>query len=249
MHDTTQCQICQKPLGQESRDQGFSVCHAHRVCVMCDKTLLAPEVALCLKRASESSDGAPYEPIHPRCQVRLSRPTDPTLSIKQSDFDFLNLLRLMVVPNPNLSDITNCQNAMIQSDRLREFLISQMDWDGVYSHLKMLEACVAAVSIAIKQDHSQLKKRSEAREAEKAKVAAREARTSSRPTSTPTTDPGELQLATFMELHAIAERKTALKLMRDKNKAVAAWIKAGVPEKMALEMVTKNLIEQGRLSK
>jgi hypothetical protein len=48
-HTWTSCQICKKPLGQESRDLGYPLCHTCRKCASCGTETLPSESIYCLE--------------------------------------------------------------------------------------------------------------------------------------------------------------------------------------------------------
>jgi hypothetical protein len=237
---------CTKPLGQESQDLGFLTCHEHRTCAKCGLEMRPAEIKWAVDKSIESEEPLKCEVLaHARCVI-LETPSisqDPTLSIKQSHYDYLNLIRLMVEPDLNLSIQTNEQTAMIQSTRL----LTEMDFDHLYVALKKLEACVAQVSIALSQDRKKLKERASERERESFKRAQSEARTSARPSGKPANDEKEIMLAAFMERNAIADRSIAIKIKRDRDKAILALVAMGIPEAIAQESVDKDLTKRGIL--
>ena len=245
---TSECVLCQKPLGQESKDLGYLTCKDHRSCLKCHEPLNAQEVKWCYDTYNELvSDGcetATLDLIHPRCVV-VERPTldkDPTLAIKQSEFDFLNLIRLSVIPDISLSLTTNENNAMIQSSKL----IKDWDFDKTYAHLKMLEACVAQVSIAVSQNKEQRKKLEEHRDKEQKKKAQKEALTSSRPVTKSADDIKEEQLGLFMQNFGFKSRKTALTQWALREKSVKGFVACGIAEVEARKLVDATLLENVR---
>lgn len=245
----SECIICGKPLGQDSKDARHRTCHDHRACIKCNLPLHPREIQLAHDRVIEdSADISTIQLIHTRCEV-VDKPAaqDSVLSIKQSEYDFLNMLRLMCTPNRELSGVTNENNAMIQSSRL----IADMDFDSRLLHLKMMEACVAQVSIALRTDKSYRKEAFKEREEREKKLAEKQKLVSSspKPPKVAAVDPEEIALGTFMELHGLTERKTAQSAMRDMWKAVKGLTACGIPEPMARENVVKQMVLQGRLKK
>lgn len=249
-----ECAICQKPLGSESRDLQYRVCHEHRKCVRCMDDLYPREIELCWARLIEESTEIEkpigeclehFRPIHPRCEAveRASANPDPTLSIKQSEYDFLNLLRLALIGDPELSVETNENNAMMASERL----IKDMDWDATYLHLKKLEACIAVVSIAVAPTRKELKAHIAERESHRARVAKKEEATSSRPVGKKPDEASEVLLAEFMRLNNIQSREAAKKLKRDRDKAILALTSLGIPEGVAQSSVDADLAKRGLL--
>ena len=235
----TECIVCKAPLGQDSKDQDYRVCLAHRQCENCGLELAASEVRLCHTISIEQSE--PISILHARCNSRfsLSIATDPTLTVKQSYFDWLNTIRLMVEPNMELNKSTNESNALVYHSRF----IAEMSHDQVFAHIGMLEACVMQSRLAISKDKELLKKRADAREEVKFAQAKKQAETSSRPTSTSANDNNEATLALFMANFGIISRKVALKLQRDRDKAAASLAKCGIPSNLAKEQADKILLD------
>lgn len=246
IYDTCIVPTCAKPLGQESKDLDYRVCQEHRVCPICAGTIPPSDIRWAHDKSIADEDS--LDLMCARCRIghkSMDPQSDPTLSVKQSYYDWLNSIRLMVEPNMELSQTTNENNAIIQSRRV----ISDMTWDQKYDHLKMLEACVANVSLALAQDRKQLQEKADAREREKKAEAKLEAKTSSRPVAKDPHDESEILLAAFMEKNGIKDRKAAMKLKRDRDKAIIALVNMGVPENAAQASVDKDLVKQGLLKK
>ena len=259
----SQCQFhsCGKPLGHESKESGWYTCHEHRTCSICNGPLLPVDVRIAFESLGESFEETPktLELIHSRCAIASRRletlDSDPTLSIKQSTFNLLNAARLMVDPDMNLSIITNENNAILRSTDFCNSLLAtsnpigtpvhEMSFDAIYVHQKMLEACLAAVSLLVaKQDRGAIKARADAREAEKFKAAVKEAKTSARPTSKPATDSTETMISEFMDLFQIKERKVAMDLKKRRDKAIEALVKLGIPQGAAITACNKDIAKE-----
>lgn len=243
--DFTECVVCLKALGQESRDMRFRTCRDHRACSVCGSSLTAREIEWCHAHL----EGEPIEKLiltHMRCSiVTHSASDDPTLSVKQSDLDYLNILRLMVVPDSDLNIVTNENNAMIQSARL----ISSMNFDQKLMHLKMLEACVAQCSVTIRTSPEYRKDLALEKQRGTEKRAKLESITSSRPAGKSLDAPEEIALGTFMEMHGLSERTLAKKILSDRNKAINSLVGLGIPEALARENVNATLVKKGILKK
>lgn len=243
--DFTECVICMAPLGQESRDMRFRTCRQHRACSVCGFTLTAREIEWCHAQL----EGEPIGKLiltHMRCSiVTHSASDDPTLSVKQSDLDYLNILRLMVVPDSDLNIVTNENNAMIQSARL----IQSMSFDQKLMHLKMLEACVAQCSVTIRTSPEFRKDLALERQKVTEKKARVESITSSRPTSKSADAPEEIALGTFMEMHGLSERTSAKRIYSDRNKAINSLVGLGIPETIAREQINATLVKKGILKR
>jgi hypothetical protein len=240
---------CKKPLGQESRDLDYRVCHEHRICPICNEILPPHEVQRChseMLEALETDTSASLDLRHARCKVLSLGNVDQTLAVKESYLNFLNQIRLCLVPDLALSEQTNTNNAMIASTRL----VHDMDNDMRYMHLKMLEACVANVNLALSQDKKKLKEAADLREARKFAKAQKDALLNQANTApAKRDDAGELALATFMKDNDIAERKNAMKIIKDYNKGVAGLCAIGVSDELARKQFTEMLISQGRVKK
>lgn len=235
-----ECLTCSKPLGQDSKDLGIRFCHEHRKCSKCSGDLSAKELDWCLNHSiedypieitvkdflqlyKEKDPSAILTIVHPRCSAieHKTMDQDPTLTIKKSEYDYLNLIRLSFVPNPDLGLTTNENNAMIGCTQL----IGQMDFDQKLLFIRMMEACAAQASIAVKQDPKWRKDALTVRENQRQKQAEQEKKTSARPFSKPATDTEELLLAKFMEDHGVTERKVAMKIRAQIEKAVESMCK------------------------
>ncbi len=235
---------CAAPLGHESKENGFLTCHDHRACAFCGLEVSAPEIRNCFSLALDNGDGENSDSIeikHARCSL-ATKPNsefDPTLTLKQSFYDRLNLARLMVDPDMELAISTNENNAMLRHTTF----IACMTHDQLYAHQKMLEACLANVSLAIQTDKKELKKRADVREEKFLKAAKREAATSSRPVGKPADDPVEQSLAEFMTNFGFKSRKLALSKQKDRDKAVEQLMKIGIPSALAKANADKMLLD------
>lgn len=266
--EISECQFhqCNKPIGHDSKEAGWVTCSLHRNCIICGLPLQPKDARIAFDRFSDESieSDNTLELIHPRCAIVSRRlehlESDPTLSIKQSTFNLLNASRLMVDPDMALSIATNENNAMLRS---REFCtglletsnpsgtpVHLMVFDAIYAHQKMLEACLAAVSLLVaKQDRPAIKARADAREAVAFKKATQESKTSTRPAAKKPDDNTEVKLSAFMELFQIKERKIAQDLKRRRDKAIDAFVKCGVSQSNAITMANETLIKDRNLKK
>ncbi len=254
---------CSKPLGAETKDLDYRVCQGHRECSICGKELLPIDVQIAHERFLESRDADDsLELAHSRCLIAQKKlgtlESDPTLTIKQSTYNLLNAARLMVDPDMALGIQTNEKNASIRS---REFCLGlrnpdtegnpsqgleDLDFDKIYVHLKMLESCVETVSYFIAtQDRKAIKARADLREAEKFKKATTAAKTSTRPAAKVNQPEAseEVELAKFMELFSVKERKVALELKRNRDKAIQALVKMGFPLEPAIQKCNEDMLK------
>lgn len=247
MDNPTQCTFvnCKNVLGNESRELGYYLCHEHRKCSKCSQELRPEHTKLWFEMQSESTDN--IDVTHPRCSVTY-RPTmndDPSQSIKQSEYDYLNMIRLSVEPDKNLSEETNENNSLIHTGRF----VDQMDWDSRYLYMKKLEACLARVQISLNCDKKKIKERLDAREQVKFEEAKVQSRVSSKPVSIPVTDENEILLAAFMERNGITDRKTAIKKARERQKLIEHLTKSGFPLTEATRMIDLEMEQQASARK
>ena len=247
---TDSCQICQAPLGQDSKDSDFILCHSCRKCSHCELPLTAREIKWCFDKWAETAELNPrpdLEVTHVRCSSSsLSAANDPILTMRASEFDRINMFRLMFEPDLALSDTTNENNTMIHTRRF----IEHMDHERMLTFLKKLEAACEQVRIIVGTSRRDLQRLADKRDKEKEKAAKKEALTSSRPASKTVDDPEEIAIGTFMEMHGLKERKTAMKIWRDRNKAIKALMSVSkLPETAVIDMVNADLVKNGVLPK
>lgn len=88
----SECSICNRPLGQESKDLGYLVCHDHRLCTVCNIDVSPHEVIYCLTNKVNVT--------HARC---LSFTEVPQV---QSQLDLLNLRRLLTETCVRISELS-----------------------------------------------------------------------------------------------------------------------------------------------
>ncbi len=247
----TECLICKKTLGADSREAGFMFCHDHRKCSICDGELNSNEARWCLKsylekyekldfKEGEAIDYSVITIVHPRCKA-----INHTVSISDSELDYLNLCRLLVTPNTDLSAVSNENIAMNASARL----LKDMNHEQKLLHITMMQACIAQAQIIVKQDKEYKKDGLAEREKKHFDKARREAITSTRPATKTSEDSEELQLGHFMELHEITERKLGLEYMKKYNNGVKQFLKIGMAEQVARDMSIKALIDGGFIKK
>lgn len=238
---------CGAPLGHDSKEQGYLVCLTHRICPLCEKDLTATEVEICWRSAQKDDPANPYLSLdlrHARCVILTSGSLDPTLTIKQSEYDRLNAARLMVDPDMNLSIACNENNALLRAQAFASSLVENMSFDKAYVHLKMLEACVAAVNVFIaKQDRAAIKARASERESVNFKKAQAEALTSSRPTGKSINDLDEIELGKFMVEFNIKDRKVAHALKKTRDKAILSLTKLGIPMQLAITNCNADMLK------
>lgn len=237
---------CGKPLGAESRDLDYRLCHEHRKCYSCQHPLHWKEIHTLLDELTENGSILELERIqHARC-VLVNMPNgneDPSILVRQSYLDRLNQARLLILPNADLSIDTNEK----QADILTGPLIAGMTLDQQIVFMKRMEAIVAHVSIALSKNRVRIKEVLEEREKGRAQKAKQERETSSRPVSKSSDDLVEVMLAAFMQRNGIVERKVALKVMRDRMKAIDGLTSVGMSKDMAEKAVDAQFVKMGKM--
>ncbi len=244
--EVTECLICKSPLGQESRDMDYRLCHDHRRCIICGDTLKPREIAAAQRECEESySDLAnlPALLAHPRCQAptRANANQDPDCIIKQSYLDYLNNIRLLWEADTDLSPETNEQAASLAAARL---LVNQ-PLEKIYLHLARMQAAVAHISVALAKDRNKIKEVLDKREGKKFEKAKLEAATSARPVEK--VSESEILLAEFMKINGIKERTVGKQLWAKRRTAIGHFVKLGFTEADAQAAVDKMMMENGSL--
>jgi hypothetical protein len=150
--NVSRCWQCDKPLGQESRDLGYIVCHAHRTCSKCGTNCQAVEIQWCYEND--------YPIAHSRClSLNLPKEVVPT--------DLMNMLTKLVWPDPQLSPETNVKTAELTSEQLFARQVHQQSIDEAYVTMKMLQAAAAIYSFKLQKDRTKIEKDIDDRERKK----------------------------------------------------------------------------------
>ena len=176
--------------------------------------------------------------------VAFQAPADPLVTVRQSWIDRMNNIRLMIEPNMDVSQDTNERSAPLFMLRA----VHGLSLEEQFMTLHMLESCVAALSITIRQNPKAKELKANLEKLEKQREKAnKEALTSSRPVGKPATDQDELSLGLFMQANGLKDRKIALTVRKDRDKAIKQWVAMGVPEADAYNKVCEVLMAAGRL--
>lgn len=96
-----ECKRCKAPLGKESRDSGYHFCHKCRICTVCNNSVSPSESASALTDS---------ETIHVRCMARPPFHSENN-EVTPEQLEYLNMYRLMMVPDIALSEQSNSQIA------------------------------------------------------------------------------------------------------------------------------------------
>ena len=240
----TECIICERTLGEDSRSSGVMFCHDHLKCEICGDEISPSEAKWCYRRWYDlTSDPRDKENIKniTRVHTRCTIPQEMTVPIKQTDLDFLNLIRLLVIPDMDLDQNSNekiAYNASVQ-------LIKNMNIEQTFIYMKKIESCLAQIQVARAQNPS-LRKTIDAERTVKART---ESVGSAKSSSATPKSAKEVELSTFMELHGLEDRKEASEVLKERNKAIKSMMAAGFQEEQAREMTNAMLLEQGRIKK
>lgn len=249
--------ICDKPLGQESQDMDFRLCLEHRKCLLCSLALKPVEVHTAILEMMEIRESSPItERIqekellqtlikHARCTM-LDKPSaahDPTVAVKQSYLNHLNNCRLLCDVDTTLSIETNQKQGELATSR--HFV--QLTFEEQLIFIAKMEAVIEKALELTKTNPKTIREKLELREKQKAKVAAQQADTSSRPLGKKETDRDEVVLGEFMHRAGLQDRKTAKQFLRNRDNAINALVSMGVDKTVATLKVDEDLVKQGRL--
>lgn len=225
--EVSECTLCQKPLGQESRDLGYILCHDCRLCNDCKLPVSPQEITYCNSHSLVVT--------HARCLIYRDRALKDTVAVEvnESLIERNNLARLILQPDMNLSVETNQSNAIINNKRF----VCNMNFEELYVHVQVLMALAADCSLMLKQDKGKtvadIKKDLDRKEARKFREATIEAKTSSKPVGKRVQAEGEevkgldeIRLAWYMEKFGVTDRKTAIRNSKLRDKAIEGMQKA-----------------------
>lgn len=259
----SECLICNKPLGSDSRDSGYVFCHDCSKCTQCGERLSAAEQKNAYDRFLESLDFKEgetednvskdnVERLHAQCLVLTKK---PVTEVTQVELDFLNNLRLLInAPEPNLdvSIVTNENSAEIYSRQL----IRTMTIDQMRVKLAMIEAVAASVRNAINL-HANYKKEDDAR-FNKVRFTAPTVGKPKTPLSTEngtiegssttpilphkTTQTREEALVRFTQVWGIEDKVQAKTLFSNREKARKAFLDLKMDPKLALEKANEVML-------
>lgn len=123
----SECKVCEAPLGQESIDSGYTVCHDHRRCPRCKATVPSTEVNWCLENA---------QPVmHSRCLIV----DDKAVAILKLD-------------KARFIELVNMVHLVAQYTSLIGEGIAGMSFDEKYSFVIDLQRITVETSIILKKD-------------------------------------------------------------------------------------------------
>src|SRR5215467_9679643 len=233
----TECVVCDSPLGSETREAGVMFCHSHRLCIFCSEPLSETELKWCFKKFLEST---PLESLEPgnlelyRSRCAILNKKEPTVAVTQSEFDLLNLIRLMITPDPQLSQVTNEDKAVVYSAKF----IADMSFEQIGLHISMMEACIFNCRLTLKSDPNYRKDILTEREKEKRDrerlAQAPQVKQNNRQESL------QIQVEHFIEMHDPVNRDPAAvaKLVADMNKMIKTTMKSApnMKEEQARDM-------------
>lgn len=96
-----ECKRCKSPLGKESRDSGYHFCHKCRICSVCNHAVSPSESASALTDT---------ETMCVRCMPKPPFHSENN-EVSSEHLEYLNMYRLMMVPDIELSEQSNSQIA------------------------------------------------------------------------------------------------------------------------------------------
>lgn len=246
----SECLICSKPLGQSTKDAQIPFCHSCRNCTECGSPLGTTDCKLVMEEYEEVESSKCETPLkdlikHSRCSSlhRKNGEEDPSVLVKQSYLNYLNACRLLIEPNMDLSPETNEKDAEVKCFAAP---IASLSFEEKFVVLRRMQSCVAHLSIAVRSKMKDVQATLDAKEKLKWDKAQKEASTSARPKAGPP-DEKELLLAEFQRKNGFGDRSSALKVWKERQKAIDGFMKIGMKESIATEAVDKMLREQGRI--
>lgn len=125
-----QCMICDSPLGADSKAAGYPFCHGCRKCSKCGQDLTSTECKWCIKEfkslekringvgntfEESELDYKGMEVIHPLC---VERKDDPFITIRASEYDRLNQVRLAFCIDNSITSTIDIENARLAAIKL-----------------------------------------------------------------------------------------------------------------------------------
>lgn len=164
---STECVLCNRPLGQESKDLGWPYCHDHRKCVKCGE-----EISLLDAKISARLNDTDPQPKHNKCSL-LDKPPlirENMVAIDERYLNFLNACRLAIIPDAALNPQTNCQTAELFTQKL----VVDMTLDEKFLMSEMLTAAATQVNIILGKDKAVAAKAISQKESKKFKEALSE---------------------------------------------------------------------------
>ena len=194
------CLNCESELFSDT----FVYCIACRTCAYCSLMVTNVELELCLKQK--------WPTAHARCHMVSGDPA------KAHHYDLLNLCRLIVVPDVELSEETNCIRALNAETTLFETYTSEQK----YLHLKMLETVYSATFALMRKDSKIIK----------AELLERDSK----------------RMAEGIEKHKLQKRKelpTERKRFTAMEKLLESLLTIGLPRELALKQA-KDIWESKR---
>ena len=266
--EITECEVCQKPLGSDSRDEGFTLCHEHRLCSCCGQDLTPSQIALCYEWAYNKALKNPETAeearksfslkdvviLHPKCD--LLNVNSATQTISQVELNYLNDMRLALIPDFNLSMQADIEVSQVRSKRL----LQNMDFDQLCRTLEKWRACLEVCQTTFLLDPSyrrgvlkdrqkedfdkvlQARSRSaEEKEEKKKQPSLRERYDKVQPLIPKAKD--TLSLEVFLASHTLTDPDTAKELHKLWRNGILSLTKLGASEEEAIKQADASLIK------
>jgi hypothetical protein len=174
--------------------------------------------------------------IHPAC--RINDPT-ATVTVRASEYKFLNLIRNLVMPDLDCSVELNGIRAVPHG----RDLIADMEYEKLARTLERMEKIASLIRIAIMQDPDHKKKQIAdkvtferlAKEQIKASQPAKEPKEAKKPNEK------ELIYAEFLKDFSLPDNQESKKTFSSWFKTVTGWQSAGIPFDEAKNMASMAL--------
>jgi hypothetical protein len=235
----TECVLCSKLLGHDSREQGWITCPAHRSCGSCGTRVAMPE-DLRLRyndirdRGSELTEDSLL--IHPRC-LMLRATQDATsfpVTVSQSHYDLLNKARLS--GHPDLTQ--SLQDNIDQAKDASSWWLSTMTFEEKLRHIQIMEAVLAQTLIASRVTKIEVKlvadkiataKKEKITKAQRQLLAATQSNGTTPQTEREISRPQYMDLLRWKDSYPkqwIALSKTQQDQMKARERGIASYMKA-----------------------
>lgn len=137
------CHICEQPIGKFRIQAGnHDVCVECGNCAECGEQVTISEINWAIKHS--------VRVMHARCRIRVAPQT--MIPVSAQELELLNLCRLIVCPDSDLSVETNQLRAKTAHTQLWE----NMSMEKKFLHTQMMEAIYSSCYVALKKDPKEI---------------------------------------------------------------------------------------------
>lgn len=226
----SECVICKSPLGQDSKDSGYFVCHEHRNCAICGKPLLPRQIRIIRDQAQfHGEELTPDIVVHDNCKLdQIAADNNGKIPVSLAEIDLLNRYRLCLFPELSLSEEANIK----QAEQTLPALITQMSHEEQYLFMRRLQIISARLSIALATSKDSIKKElaeKQKKEYEEVQKIREKVKASPPPTSENTYGYSQ---KVWDNLSNVEKKR-----IRDREKGILALVKFGVSREDAEKSV------------